>query len=272
MSHTVNGPMIALALVLSIGGWAFAQQPQTDLASDLTENAGWVQGVGPGYWPKAGTALSAPSAPSLTAGTGGSLGIGTYWVKVTYVNVGGETGGSNESSVTFSADGGKFTVTSPQATTALNGNATGYNVYVTALNGDHGTETKQGGTTAIGTDAIISSVSTGSALPPANTTGLYANLTAGTASCNGQIVNYAGGDLAIAGVLAPPESPALAQVSGGITARDLLCRDNLRKLRRGDDSIASVQLRRSTQLSLGRRFAACGGHRHRLECLRLSVW
>ncbi len=187
----------------------FAQQPQAQSGQPLyAVNAKYVNGVAPGYWPTAGTglvlnlsagtafcggsvvnyagttliltasatnnvfllptALGAPALPGLsTATTGGSLAAGTYLVKITYVNPSGETIGSAEASIVTTGTTSTITITSP----AANQNATGWNAYVTAVNGASGTETKQNtSATAIGTNLTITSIVTGAALPTADTT------------------------------------------------------------------------------------------------------
>jgi hypothetical protein len=64
--------LCSVALVLGLStGWARAQQPTTSTASTRT-NAAWVQGVGPGYWPTAGTGLSLKLAAG-TAFCGGAI-------------------------------------------------------------------------------------------------------------------------------------------------------------------------------------------------------
>ncbi len=81
---------------------------------------------------------------------GGNLAAGVYKVEITYVTQGGETTPSPEASITTTGGMSTITITTPAAA----GSATGYNVYVTAAGS--GTETKQGGTTNIGTNPDFS--------------------------------------------------------------------------------------------------------------------
>lgn len=77
------------------------------------------------------TQISAPSAPSLSTITAGSLTGDTYYVKVTYINqYGSETIASAESSLAV-ATGDLLVVSSPSV---LSG-ATGYNIYVSVTTG-----------------------------------------------------------------------------------------------------------------------------------------
>jgi Repeat of unknown function (DUF5907) len=65
---------IVCLVALSIGfspGWTAAQQPTTTTSMTKT-NAQWVQGVGPGYWPTAGSGLSI-SVAAGTAFCGGAI-------------------------------------------------------------------------------------------------------------------------------------------------------------------------------------------------------
>lgn len=81
------------------------------------------------------TNASAPSAPALGTTAGGSMGVQTVFVTITYVTSSGETVPSAESKITVPASN-LFTVASPPAQTG----ATGYNVYAS---GSTGTETLQ---------------------------------------------------------------------------------------------------------------------------------
>jgi hypothetical protein len=74
--------------------------------------------------------LSAPSAPTLSDVSGGSLAAATYYVVVTYTNATGQTLPSGESSHSVAASH-LLKVTSPAS---LSG-ATGYNVYVSTTSG-----------------------------------------------------------------------------------------------------------------------------------------
>lgn len=72
-----------------------------------------------------------PSAPTLSAGSGDStLAGGTYQVKITYVNQYGESQVSSASSITITA-AQTIIVSAPP----LAGNATGWNIYMTQVNG-----------------------------------------------------------------------------------------------------------------------------------------
>ncbi len=186
-----------------------AQQPQAQGGQPLyAVNAKYVNGVAPGYWPTAGTGLvlnlsagtafcggsvvnyagttltltasatnnvflllstlGAPGLPTVsTLTTGGSLAAGTYLVEATYVNPSGQTLGSAEASITTTGTTSTITITSPVA----NQNATGWNVYVTAVNGLSGSETKQNTTaTAIGTNFTVTAIVAGAVLPTIDTT------------------------------------------------------------------------------------------------------
>lgn len=79
--------------------------------------------------------LAAPSVPSLSSTSGGTLGSATYYVKITYTNLAGETVASTEASLPVSANN-RLVVAAP----ASSGNATGWNVYVGTASGN---ETKQ---------------------------------------------------------------------------------------------------------------------------------
>ena len=80
-------------------------------------------------------ALAAPATPVLSATTGGSIGATTYYAKITYINVAGETVGSTEASLAAGANH-LLVIATPGAA----GNATAYNVYVAT---GSGIETKQ---------------------------------------------------------------------------------------------------------------------------------
>lgn len=114
------------------------------------------------YIMSAGLGLQPTTVTATPSGTGGSLAAGSYQVSVTYVNPSGETLWANEATVTTSGTTSKITVTSPAAYL----NATGYNVYVSAVNGASGSETKQNSPpVGLGTNYGVTSVSNGSALP-----------------------------------------------------------------------------------------------------------
>ena len=110
------------------------------------------------------SALSAPSAPTLGTTAGGALALTTYYAKITYVDAGGESLPSAESSQAVLLNN-LLTVASPIAS----GLATSYNVYVST---SAGTETLQA-TVPIGTNWTepTTGLVSGAALPTANTTG-----------------------------------------------------------------------------------------------------
>jgi hypothetical protein len=114
----------------------------------------------------------AAAAPALSpSGSGGSLAAGTYKVFVTYTNPSGETvpnqvNGENSTLTTGSSS--KIVVTSPPVSL----NATGWNLYVTAVNGGSWSETRQNvSPIAIGTNFTLTSVINGSANSLTDTSG-----------------------------------------------------------------------------------------------------
>lgn len=115
--------------------------------------------------------LSAPSSPSLSQSSGGTLNATTYYVKTTYVNQFGETSGSVEANFAAAANN-VLVVTSPSASGTGAGVATGYNVYVS---NSSGTETKQNNSVVpIGTswtEPTSGLLTNGSAVTVANTAG-----------------------------------------------------------------------------------------------------
>lgn len=76
------------------------------------------------------SAISAPSAPTLSTQAGGELGARTAYVKVTLVSPSGETTASGESSLAIAAD-----FLTQVASPASAGNATGFNVYAAISTG-----------------------------------------------------------------------------------------------------------------------------------------
>lgn len=125
------------------------------------------------YNPSQLVGVNAPSAPTCTPGTGGSMVAGNYLVKITYANAPqGESLPSAESTSQTVASSGTLIVTSP----AISSPATHYNVYITAAGGSTGTETKQNSSPIpIGTNYVQSAaVSSGAALPGSNTTLVWA--------------------------------------------------------------------------------------------------
>jgi hypothetical protein len=139
----------------------------------FSESVSWVAAVAAIYLngtsiPAAG--LAAPSAPSLSQISGGTLGTATVFVKTTYVTASGETAASSESSLAVSA-AHLLQVASPSAPSPAS--ATGWNVYVSTATG---TEVLQNGTTPIAIGAAWSEPTSGlvtgtAATPSANTTG-----------------------------------------------------------------------------------------------------
>lgn len=115
-------------------------------------------------------ALAAPAAPvPTTATTGGTIAIGTYGVKVTYVNANGETVASAAGSVTTTTATSTITVPSPTQP----GGATGWYAYVTQAGGTTYTRQQAAGSpTAIGTNLVLMAppTSTGANPPVVNTT------------------------------------------------------------------------------------------------------
>lgn len=118
--------------------------------------------------------LAAPSAPALTRAAGGRLPAGTYHVVVTYVTSLGETRPSPDATITVAAND-QIAVASPPAQ-AL---ATGWRAYVSAAGGAAGSETQQGGTTAVGTAATVGEVRAGTVRPGINETSSFRNLLEG---------------------------------------------------------------------------------------------
>ncbi len=103
---------------------------------------------------------SVPTTPTLTPAAGGSLSAGTVYVKIAYANAVGESTPSSEASTPVSANE-KVTVTSPSSATG----ATIYYVYAATSTGSE--VLQNAGGTAIGTNYVISSVSTSSSVVPA---------------------------------------------------------------------------------------------------------
>jgi len=111
--------------------------------------------------------LAPPAAPTLGSVAAGALAGATYFSKITYVNVNGETLASTEASLAVAANH-VLTVQSPPAIAG----ATGWNVYLSTATG---TETKQNATPiAIGTNfqEPNTGLIAGAALPAANTAAL----------------------------------------------------------------------------------------------------
>lgn len=113
--------------------------------------------------------LSAPATPTLSnSGSGGSLTAGTYQVKVSYVNVNGESLASASAGSQAISGSQPLTITAP----AGNRNATGYYAYVTQANGATFTRQQTAGhPTPLATNLVLTAnPSSGGANPPgANT-------------------------------------------------------------------------------------------------------
>jgi len=80
---------------------------------------------------RGGSVLSRPSAPTVTATSGGSVAVGTYYVAVTFVEAWGETQVSNETSVITTSGTQTIKVTSPVAPQAF----ADWNIYVGTTSG-----------------------------------------------------------------------------------------------------------------------------------------
>lgn len=114
--------------------------------------------------------LGAPTTPVPTKNdSGGTVLIGTYQVKVTWVNANGESVASSAGSVTTTTNLSTLTIPSPAAKTS----ATGWYAYVTQANGStfHRQQTASH-PTAIGTSLTLAAppTSTGAQPPAADTT------------------------------------------------------------------------------------------------------
>lgn len=109
--------------------------------------------------------LPVPAAPVLTISTAsGTLSANTYFVKITYTSLFGETLASGESSIVLPA-AGNIVVASPSATVYANG----WNVYISTATG---TETKQNGATPLAISANYTqagALTGGASLPTSNT-------------------------------------------------------------------------------------------------------
>ena len=112
------------------------------------------------------TALSAPAAPTLSTTAGGTIALATYYSKITYIDAGGESLPSSESSQAVLLNN-LLTCASPIAS----GLASGWNLYVST---SAGTETLQNSAPIpIGTNWTepTTGLVAGAALPTNNTTG-----------------------------------------------------------------------------------------------------
>lgn len=114
------------------------------------------------------SALSAPATPGVAgSGSGSTMTVGTYQVKVTYVNVNGETVASSSASIGITS-GQDLVITSPTAVTS----ATGWYAYVTLAGGStYFRQQTAGHPTAIGTNLTLTANPTNTGLqPPASNT------------------------------------------------------------------------------------------------------
>jgi hypothetical protein len=110
--------------------------------------------------------IAPPSAPSLSAVAGGSLGARTYYVATSYVSPSGETTASAEASLALAAN-----ELAQAASPAASGNATGWNLYAGTASG--ATTRQNAMPIALGTawGELPSGLVAGAAQPDANTTG-----------------------------------------------------------------------------------------------------
>lgn len=120
-----------------------------------------------------GAASTAGTLPgSNTTGGSGSVAVGVYLLKFTYVSAPqGETTGGTESAPITALASSQLAIPSP----AAYGSAAFYNVYITAAGGSTGTETLQNvSPIPIGTAYLQNAaISSGAALPGSNTTLTY---------------------------------------------------------------------------------------------------
>lgn len=126
------------AVVIDANGDWWQSKIASNTGNTPAQGSKWAHYFGPDsmdpYVAK-GTSDTAPAAPTLSAVAGGSLGLATYYVVITYVGADGETLKSSESSLQVAANN-LLQVASPAAETGM----TGYNVYVSNTSG---TETLQ---------------------------------------------------------------------------------------------------------------------------------
>jgi hypothetical protein len=164
----------------------------------------------------AGTPVSSPHPPKVTAKAGGTMALGEYFVICTYRNAadpGNTTTGESLPSVSRKVCLGagctpanthaSIEITSP----GPRAGATQYNVYVTAVGGAAGTETFQSGPTALGTDTTLTSVAVGRKRPTVNTTGSARNVIEGWASTRGEPEIHNRTHVWIGGTMSGSDSP-----------------------------------------------------------------
>jgi hypothetical protein len=106
------------------------------------------------------TPAAAPSAPSLSAGTSGSLPTSTIYCKVTYVGAFGETLPSAEASQAVTGPNGDVVVTAPSTVAG----ATGWNLYASSASG--GEFLQNAVPNALGSNFTINSLVVGGVSPP----------------------------------------------------------------------------------------------------------
>lgn len=118
-------------------------------------NASYPLLVNDAYTGFSSIGVSAPAAPSIRAGTAGSMATSTYYVKVSYNTPSGESLPSSASSISVTGPSGSIRVTSP----AASGSAVSYNVYMHGSTGGYALQDLSG-PTPIGTNATIKTYDT----------------------------------------------------------------------------------------------------------------
>jgi tyrosinase-like protein len=149
----------------------------------------------------AGPSIAIPNAPTITGTTGGTLAAGTYRVLITYRNTLGETRPSPEAIITLASPNNAIRVSSPP----MRPSATGYQVYLTAANGN--TPTVQGSMQAIGSQVTIASSSVGAPLPTMNSTGSFRNVLEGFVTPRKEAESHNRVHVWVGGSMAPNTSP-----------------------------------------------------------------
>jgi len=126
--------------------------------------------------------LDSPAAATASPVAGGELAPGNYLVSVSYVTAGGqETLSSIDTLVTLASGNGTIAVESPTAPDV----AVFYNVYVSAVNGDHATETRQNASPIlIGMMFTLTALETGGASPPSASTAVMTIQNVTLTGCN----------------------------------------------------------------------------------------
>lgn len=161
-----------------------------------------------------GAGLPAPPAPAATGAAGGTLAAGTYRVVTTYVNapVAGLEGETRPSPETLVCLGGGCTPANTHDTITVGSpparpGALGYRVYLSAADGVAGSETRQGGLTAIGVPTTIMALAAGRPRPRINTTSSFRNLLEGWVSSRSQAETHNRVHLWVGGSMMPASSP-----------------------------------------------------------------